>query len=177
MSFTLENLFEYLDSLEARASLPELTAKLAQLRVEPAELAPYVRYSPTSYSRNLIRSGRFYNLLVLCWKNGQRSPIHDHRGSSCAVRIIEGIATETLFEFAPNGHIKPTISREVSPGVTIGSQDTDIHQVSNLQAGRKNLVTMHIYSPALMVMGTYNLTDTDRGEELMFEEFHDAAGI
>ena len=25
--------------------------------------------------------------------------------------------------------------------------------------------------------GTYNLTDTERGEELMFEEFHDAAGI
>jgi cysteine dioxygenase len=177
MSVTLNNLFDYLDGLKNRAALAELTARLAQANFDLAELAPFMRYSPKTYSRNLVRAGPLYNLLVLCWKNGQRSPIHDHRGSSCAVRVLDGMMTETIFEFAPNGHIKPILSRDVAPGVTIGSQDTDIHQVSNLQASGKNLVTLHIYSPPLMVMGTYNLTDTVRGEELMFEEFHDAAGI
>lgn len=177
MNFTLKQLFDYLESLKGRAALPELMARVAQLTFDPDELAPFVRYSAKSYSRNLVRTGPFYNLLVLCWKNGQRSPIHDHKGSSCAVRILEGVATETLFEFAPNGHIKPTITRDAIVGMTIGSQDNDIHQVSNLQAGSKNLVTLHVYSPPLMTMGTYNLSDTRRGEELMFEEFHDAAGI
>lgn len=177
MPYTLDDLCAYLDKLEARAPLAELTARLAQLTINPAELAPYLRYSSESYSRNLIRAGRMYNLLLLCWKNGQRSPIHDHKGSSCAVRIIEGVATETLFDFAPNGHVKPIMSRDAIPGVTLGSQDTDIHQVSNLQADGKNLISMHIYSPPLLVMGTYNLTDTKRGEERMFEMFHDAAGI
>lgn len=177
MSFTLKDLFNYLDDLTARASLPDLMARLSRLEFDRAEIAPFFRFSSTSYRRNLVRSGPFYNFLVLCWKNGQRSPIHDHKGSSCAVRIVEGVASETLFETAPNGHIRPTSSRDAAPGATIGSQDTDIHQISNLQAGGKNLITIHIYSPALMVMGTYNLTDTNRGEELMFEEFHDAAGI
>ena len=51
------------------------------------------------------------------------------------------------------------------------------HQVSTLQAGNAVLVTLHVYSPPLMVMGTYSLMDTSRGEEPMFMEFCDAAGI
>jgi hypothetical protein len=39
------------------------------------------------------------------------------------------------------------------------------------------LVTLHIYSPPLLWMGTYSLTDTVRGQEPMFVEFGEAAGI
>ena len=59
----------------------------------------------------------------------------------------------------------------------IGSQDTDMHQVSNLQAGSADLVTLHIYSPPLLWMGTYSMTDASRGQEPMFLEFSEAAGI
>jgi hypothetical protein len=38
-------------------------------------------------------------------------------------------------------------------------------------------VTLHVYSPPLLVMGTYSLTDRSRGEEPMLLEFSDAAGI
>lgn len=40
----------------------------------------------------------------------------------------------------------------------------DIHQVSNLQPNDAELVTLHVYSPPLFVMGTYSLTDPMRGE-------------
>jgi hypothetical protein len=52
-----------------------------------------------------------------------------------------------------------------------------MHQISNLQAGDADLVTLHVYSPPLMWMGTYSLTDRTRGQEPMFIEFCDAAGI
>ena len=35
----------------------------------------------------------------------------------------------------------------------------DIHQISNLQPGNADLVTLHLYSPPLLVMGQYSLTD------------------
>ena len=85
--------------------------------------------------------------------------------------------TETLFEFAPNGLVKPTFSRDLQPGGIIGSEDTDMHQVSNLQADNADLITLHVYSPPLLVMGTYSLSDKSRGEEPMFLDFCDAAGI
>ena len=85
METTLESLYSYLDSLAGKPPLDELTRRVANLEVSCADLAPFIRFSDQSYTRNLVRAGRHYNVLVLCWKNGQRSPIHDHKGSSCAM--------------------------------------------------------------------------------------------
>ena len=177
MARTLDDLFRYLDALRQRAPLPELLAELGPLQLDSRELAPYIRFFEHTYRRNFVRGNDWYNLWVLCWRNGQRSPIHDHRGSSCGVRVLRGTLTVTLYEFAPNGHIKATGSRDLGPGGVIGGEDADMHQVSNLQAGDADLVTLHIYSPPLLFMGTYSLTDCSRGQEPMFLEFCDAGGI
>ena len=96
-----------------------------------------------------MREGPWYHLLVLCWKNGQRSPIHDHAGSTCGVRVLRGVLTETTFAFAPNGHVKAVGSRDLAEGQVCGTQDDDLHQISNLQAGEADLVTLHVYTPPL----------------------------
>jgi cysteine dioxygenase len=174
---TLGALIGYLERLRGQAPLAELTAELAELAVARGDVADYVRFSDRHYTRNLVRGGPWYYLLVLCWKNGQRSPIHDHRGSSCGVRVLGGTLTETLFEFAPNGMVKAVRSRDLPVGGVCGSLDADVHQVSNLQAGGADLITLHVYSPPLIHMGTYSLTDATRGTEPMLVEFCDAAGI
>ncbi len=83
---TLADLIAYLDGLSGRAPLDELLPLLASVEVDPGQLAEHIRFSTQGYTRNLVRAGPWYHLLALCWKNGQRSPIHDHAGSSCAVR-------------------------------------------------------------------------------------------
>jgi cysteine dioxygenase len=177
MSLPVEALFRYLDGLTGRAPLAELTARLAEYEIDCDDVADFIQFSERGYARNLIRAGDWYQALALCWKNGQRSPIHDHAGSSCGIRVLRGTLTETLFDFAPNRHIKARFSREALAGSVLGSEDMDIHQVSNLQAGDADLVTLHVYTPPLRVMGTYSLTDLSRGQELMLMEFSDAAGI
>lgn len=177
MSSTFHDLCAYLDQLTGRALLDQLIAELARTEVCCADVQEFVRFSNRGYTRNLIRSGPWYHLLALCWKNGQRSPIHDHTGSNCAVRVLRGSATETIFEFAPNGHVWATGSRHHRPGAVLGSHDSDLHQISNLQPDGADLVTLHIYSPPLLWMGTYSLTDTSRGQEPMLVEFSEAAGI
>ena len=66
------------------------------------ELRAFRKFGDDHYVRNLVHDGPAYQALLLCWKTGQRSPIHDHHGSNCAVMIIQGTATETLFEHADN---------------------------------------------------------------------------
>jgi cysteine dioxygenase len=173
----LAGLIAYLEGLEGRASLAELTAEIKELEIDLDDLSDHVRFSSKSYARNLVQGGDWYHLLVLCWRNGQRSPIHDHAGSSCGVRVLRGTMTETRFAFTANGHVKALGSADYPVGTVIGSQDSDLHQVSNLQDGDEDLVTLHVYSPPLFRMGTYSITDTTRGEELMLLEFCDAAGI
>ena len=177
MNTTLESLFSYLDALGGKAPMDELTRMVKELEVECNEFTPFIRFSDQSYTRNLVRAGEHYNVLVLCWKNGQRSPIHDHKGSSCVMRVLRGTMTETLFEFTHHGLVKACSSQDSGPGTVAGKEDNDLHQISNLQEGDADLVTLHIYSPPLKVMGTYSLTDRKRGQEMMMMEFSDAAGI
>lgn len=177
MARPLDEFFAYLDSLTARAPLAELTARMKELDLDCDDVAEFIRFSNKCYARNSLRAGLWYHAWVMCWQNGQRSPIHDHFGSSCGVRVLRGMLTETFFEFAPNGHVKAVFSRDLDCGGVCGSEDRDLHQISNLQAGMADLVTLHVYSPPLVRMGTYSLTDSTRGEELMAMEFSDAAGI
>jgi cysteine dioxygenase len=177
MAKDLDKLFRYLDGLHGRASLAALMEEVRELDLDCDQVAEFVRFSERTYARNLMRSSPWYYALVLCWANGQRSPIHDHRGSACAVRVLRGTMTETAFEFAPNGQVKAMGSRDYPPGSVIGSENDDMHQVSNLQAGSADLVTLHIYSPPLVNMRTFSLTDTALGVEPMLLEFSDAGGI
>jgi len=177
MSPNLDRLFRYLDGLTCRAALPELTARMSEIELDCDDVEDFMRFSNNHYTRNLIKAGPWYHALVLCWKNGQRSPIHDHAQSSCGVRVLRGIATETLFEFTPQGHVKATFSRDHLSGSVCGSEDDDLHQISNLQDGNADLVTLHVYSPPLLHMGTYSITDLKRGIEPMYLEFQDGAGI
>ncbi len=111
----LSDLIAYLDGLSERAPLDELLEQLRSVEVDVADLAEHVRFSSQSYTRNLMREGPWYHLLVLCWENGQRSPIHDHTGSTCGVRVLRGVATETAFGFAPHGRVKAWVRATSAP--------------------------------------------------------------
>jgi cysteine dioxygenase len=173
----LAPLLEYLETLQGRPPLEELTLRLDALDIEPEDVAEFIRFSNQGYTRNLVQAGGWYSVLVLCWKNGQRSPIHDHAGSACGLRVLRGTLTETVFDMTPRGHVKAVFSREMFPGSVCSTQDLDLHQVSNLQEDGSDLVTLHVYSPPLTRMGTYSLLDQSRGEELMYVEFGEADGI
>jgi DMSO/TMAO reductase YedYZ molybdopterin-dependent catalytic subunit len=170
MASKLDALFAYLEELGRRPPLDELAALLRRLELARADVAGWVRFGDSSYQRNLVRAGESYHIWVMCWRNGQRSPIHDHNGSACAFVVLEGTATVTNFEKAPNGHVKAVGSKDFSTGQLVVTADDDMHQVSNLQAGNADLITMHVYSPPLLRMGTYNISDATRGEEVWAEE-------
>jgi len=171
-------LFQTLDAYRDRIPLDRLAHHLAETSLCFDDVEVHAVFGARTYRRNLLHTGPAYQALVLCWRNGQRSPIHDHRGSSCGVRVLRGVATETQFTLSPNGMILATHSRELAEGSVCASQDADIHQMSNLQAGGADLVTLHVYSPPLLRMGTYSLTDRTVGEFIdpIFENCH-GAGI
>ncbi len=160
----LEELFEYLDGLSERASIPDLRRLLANLDITPEDVADHIEFCEDRYMRNLVREGPLYHALVMCWRSGQRSPIHNHAQSTCGMRVLGGVLTETIFERTPCGQLKPVSSVDRTRGQVSVSQDADTHQVSNLQAPGEDLITLHIYSPPLLRMQTFSLTDSTVGE-------------
>lgn len=161
MTPSLDRLLAELDAWRERIPLHELERALGNLTITLADVRPFVVFGAESYRRNLMHEGPAYQALVLCWRNGQRSPIHDHRGSSCGVRVLSGRALETVFTRAHNRMIYAVRSREIVPGTVCATQDDDIHQVSNLAEDGGDLVTLHVYSPPLLSMGTYTLAGNE----------------
>ncbi len=160
----LGELIEYLESLTDRAPLDVLERRLRDLDIQVEDVAEYAQFNEKNYRRNLIRGGEWYHLLVLCWRSGQRSPIHNHAQSTCGLKVLRGVATETKFEMTPSNLVKAVSSRDQHEGLICASQDADMHQISNLQAEGEDLITLHIYSPPLVKMKTFSLTDRTVGE-------------
>jgi cysteine dioxygenase len=156
-----------------------LRRELEQLEISLEDVQTAVRFGPDTYRRNLLHAGPAYQALVLCWRAGQRSPIHDHEGSSCGVRVVRGVATETIFARNAAGLVYALRSCELRAGGVCASQDADVHQVSNLQDAGHDLVTLHIYSPPLLKMGVYSLTDASRRDffEPVYASVAEGAGI
>ena len=94
-------------------------------------------------------------MLVLCWKPGQRTVIHDHNGSQGAVLVQQGVVWETTFSFDEVNGLAYKSGREYGIGQVTGADVPDIHQLGNPDVSEQNLVTIHIYSPPLGVLHTY----------------------
>jgi len=154
---TLGPLLSYLDGLGGRADLSTLRRLLEDLQVTRDCLKTACLFDCARYQRNLIRETAWYELVCLCWSSGQRTPIHDHEGSSCAFLVVEGIATETRFEPTPSGLVIPAWTQHREPGYVCASTEADIHQVANTQPEGSDLITLHIYSPQLRHFNIYSL--------------------
>lgn len=177
MAPALEELKQNLDGLTQRATIAELRQWLTATPVALDDVHPYAEFSALGYMRNLVCEGPWYHLLVLCWRSGQRSPIHNHASSTCGVKVLTGVATETVFEPTPCGQLKPTQSVDLHSGMICATQDADTHQVSNLQATGQDLVTLHIYSPPLIEMDQFSITGGQTERYIPMMGYADGGGI
>jgi cysteine dioxygenase len=152
----LDPIVTYLDRLSGRADLGKLTELLASVRLTRPDIAPSCIFGAKGYRRNTIKRTEWYELLAICWRSGDRTPIHDHRGVSCAFKVIEGTGTEIRFRNTPSGLICPCATIEMHPGYICAADDADIHEVANMQATGTDLITLHIYSPPITQMNVYD---------------------
>ena len=141
------NLMTAIEELKFRAkemTLPSLRRFISDLKPDKGEIERYVQFTENRYARNLVYKTPDFECLVLCWRPGQRSPIHDHGDSICAVYTARGTLSADNYRTTANGHIRADYSEDFTPGSVLSIQTTEIHQVSNLQDS-ENLISLHFY--------------------------------
>jgi len=147
-------------ALKGPLTQEEMEGYLNMLSECRSELKDFEKFSASVYQRNVVFSSEHVELLLLCWLPGQRTPLHDHTGSICGVKVLHGSATEIRFKYSMCGTLIPESSLEVPSGGTTLSRDSDIHMIANLSAENENLVTLHCYSPPLDKMKMYDQSRT-----------------
>jgi cysteine dioxygenase len=136
-----------IDELKNRARemrLPDLRRFISNLKPDWSEIEPFIQFADDRYARNLIFKNSNFECLLLCWKPGQRSPIHDHANSICAVHTMSGVLAADNYKKLSNGHIRADYCEDFKPGSFLTIQTTEIHQVSNLQ-DTTDLISLHFY--------------------------------
>jgi cysteine dioxygenase len=155
--YGLSGLVERLSRMGGPPAFEGLSALLGGVEVTDEELRPYVSFKEGTYARHRVHLGAHAELLVLCWRPGQRTPIHDHAGSYGAVRVLRGVMWETLFEMEEGEGLIYESSREWTPGHVTGADVPDIHQLGNPDVSGQDLVTLHLYAPPLTSLNVYKV--------------------
>ncbi len=154
-SLSLQSLVKALQSVRSLPSLEQIYEWLETAQISSEELQPYLGFKEGNYWRHRVCRNDFVEMLVLCWRPGQRTPIHDHNGSHGGVKIHRGMLWETTFSYNPTSGLRYKSAREYSPGLVTGSDVPDIHQLGNPDVSGQDLVTIHVYAPPLGVLHTY----------------------
>lgn len=149
----------------------ELWKILQNYESNPLDWTPYAEYDKWGYKRHLVDGQENYNVMVMCWGPGTKSCIHDHSGSHCFMKILEGELVESRFAWPtePTGDQEEEIStREDDDDDEEGGQQMSLieetrlglndilyindkvglHRVWNPNAN-KTAASLHIYIPPI----------------------------
>lgn len=160
---------------EAEFTIPRVTRSLRETPVDPASLAPYLHYTPTHYTRNLIYKGDLFEVLAICWEVGQVSRIHNHQGQHCWMTVPTGRLLVQNYELLwADGKTGACELREADrylmdpehPGVV--EPERPIHSVLNLPEYGQRAASLHIYSRPYSSCLVYSLEKTSYVEAPLF---------
>jgi cysteine dioxygenase len=130
-----------------------IDAYLRENRVDPASLTPYLLYSATHYTRNLIHRSDLFELMTICWEVGQASAIHNHAGQRCWMAVpighlaVQNYDLVSVDSAAGSCEIREANRLELDPEHPAHvEEERPIHAVLNLPAYAQRATSLHIYS-------------------------------
>ena len=141
---SVKNLVKTLESLEefTPESVHEVVSE-CDIGVE--DLKNWIDYDypvSDSYGRKMVHDGGFFEVMVMCWRPGDYSAIHDHGKAEFGAVKLFGDAEHASFELE-KGRLT-TIARERNEsGTTLKVTASLIHQMGN--PGEKNFFSLHVY--------------------------------
>jgi cysteine dioxygenase len=154
---SLHELVQRLNSQSIPPTLEQLNEWLASAKISTDDLRDYISFKEGNYRRHRICRNESVEMLVLCWRPGHKTPIHDHNGSHGVVRVHEGVLWETVFVYDKDKGLCYQTGRECQVGEVTGAGVPDIHQLGNPEVSGQDLITIHIYAPPLGVLKTYKV--------------------
>jgi uncharacterized NAD(P)/FAD-binding protein YdhS len=148
-----------LDSLGGPLDPRTVRDLLRRAHLDLPEVAPYVEPRADSYARHCVVRRENYEVLVLTWAPGQGSVAHDHSGSLCGLKVVQGCLSEELFSESADGRVRRTTKTRIGPERIIVDPGVVVHALINEAGSPEVLVTVHIYSPPLPEVRRYAVAD------------------
>lgn len=141
---SVKNLVEMLESL-GKFTPESVHEAVSECDVRAEDIERWVDYDypvSDSYGRKMVHNGGFFEVMIMSWKPGDYSGIHDHGKAEFGAVKIFGAAEHAIFKLEKQK--LTTISREIiKSGTTLKVTPSLIHQMGN--PGESNFFTLHVY--------------------------------
>jgi cysteine dioxygenase len=102
-------------------------------------------WSDACYTRNCIVDTEKFELILICWCEGQQTAIHDHGGEECWVKVLEGEFKETIYKQDETGElqlVKTSVS--ATNQVSYMKDFMGFHRLENIS--KKRSMSLHLYA-------------------------------
>jgi cysteine dioxygenase len=140
---------------------------VADVHLQVEVLAPYIFWRESSYTRNLIYQDNLFEVMVICWRSGQKTPVHTHNGQLGWMTVVQGETLTHHYRYlrcsAPEnqnvvgmdclagaGNVElerlDTISCANDGRIVTVDKLQTIHQIENVDRASAGCVSLHVYS-------------------------------
>jgi len=135
---TLTKLFNHLETKLKNTTLFNL---FGSINYKGDDWKNHINFSDFNYQRKLVHQGEQVEILILSWKKGQKTKIHDHSENGCVLSVLQGKLKEQRY-------CNETLNTMHKTEVSIGNYNyidnsRYYHDIEALE----DSVSLHIYSP------------------------------
>lgn len=151
---SLQELIETLHILFAtdKVNVDHVQAAMENYESNEDDWEKYAAFEHYRYTRNLVDKGNGrFDLMVLCWSEGQGSSIHSHSDAHCFMKVLEGTLQETMFAWPEQGKKKESMTQLAvntynRDQVAYINDSKGLHRVEN-PSHSDRAASLHLYSP------------------------------
>ena len=102
----------------------------------------FVKFNDHTHCKNFIYQSQSFDVILICWKQNQKTKIHDHPAQGCLMKVLIGQLNENIYQLDPYIQYISTHPLFIDQ---IGYKEGNsiLHEIhSPVQS-----ISLHIYSP------------------------------
>ena len=166
---SLQDLLSFLNQQDMKSFRGEgVSEYFAKTQFDDEQFLPYIFFREETYARNLVAKNEFYELILITWLPGQRTPIHDHSGSRCWTSILTGELAFKNYQLTASGGVRPlgSVEKQATGNFSYIDDDIALHSIAN--ASSKPAVSIHLYAEPITSCKIYD----ESKKKLVWKELH-----
>ena len=128
---------------------------LHSMEIPKSAFDVFCSWSESTYTRNCIFENERFELILICWQSSHKTPIHDHGGEECWVKVIDGEFKETVYKLNEVSEVNILKTNLFKAGdISYMIDFMGCHQLKNLSSHRA--LSLHLYAKPIRNCNIYD---------------------
>ena len=139
-----ENIQELIQLL-SESSKTHYNSILNSFDFDTIDFKAFESWSTKKYTRNCMYKDSQFELILLCWNEGQETSIHDHDGEDCWVYLLEVEMEEVFYALDDSNYLREERSTAITPHqLSFMNDRIGFHKLRNSFNGKS--MSLHLYA-------------------------------